>query len=171
MDWFKIENEIGNIPLCLKTILNATGYDSLASIAELSDERISELQEYITNHERSVVNCLTCCHSEKYKTQNQFMFLPGHRTILQILPEIVKKILTTRPCDESTSVSQSHSVILAELIKTSQTNSQRDKNHAEYGDIIKDFFTYIYLLSDKCCYETMNANLPIPSTKTICKCK
>lgn len=179
MDWSEIEDEIGCIPMCLKVVLSATGYESLQAIAELNEQKINECEEYIASHDQNVVADLNCCHSEKYKSQNRFMFLPGHRTILQILPKTVKTILSARSCNRDTSSlikssqgrSASRSVILNELIKTSDTNSQNQKNHAKYSDTIKDFFTYIYLLSGKSCYETLNANLSIPSTKTIRKCK
>lgn len=166
MDWFEIENELGNIPSCIKTILNVSGYDCLASISELNEQKICELEQHITIHELNVIANLTCCHSEKYKKQQRFNFLPGHRATLRILPDAVEKILASRL---RASGSQSHTAILNELIKTSNTNSKKNKNHAEYSDMIKDFFTYIYLLSGKHCYETLNANLPIPSTKTICR--
>lgn len=113
MDWFEIENELGNIPPCLKTILNASGYDCFASISELNEQKICELEQYITIHEHNVIANLTCCHSEKYKSQQRFIFLPGHRATLQILPDAVKKVLTSR---SRASGSQSHSAMLNELI-------------------------------------------------------
>lgn len=164
MEWRDIEKEIGSIPPCLKVLLNATGYDSFASIIELSSEKICELEQYITSN--GIVGDLECCHSQTYKNQKKFAFLPGHRTILKTLPETIKKINS----DRQENLNLNHrSVVLNELIKCSDENAQKNKNQAQYSQIIKDFFTYIYLLGGKNCYETLKANLPIPSTKTIRK--
>lgn len=89
MEWHDIEEEIGSIPPCLKVLLNATGYDSFASIIELNSARICELEQYITS--TGIVGDLECCHSQTYKNQKIFAFLPGHLTILKTLPEILKK--------------------------------------------------------------------------------
>lgn len=87
-------------------------------------------------------------------------------TILKTLPETIKKTNSNR--QENLNLNH-RSVVLNELLKCSDENAQKNKHWAQYNQIIKDFFTYIYLLGVKNCYETLKANLPIPSTKTICK--
>lgn len=72
MEWRDIEIEIGSIPPCLKVLLNATGYDSFASIIELNSEKICELEQYITSN--GIVGDLECCHSQAYKNKKKICF-------------------------------------------------------------------------------------------------
>lgn len=59
--------------------------------------------------------------------------------------------------------------MLSKLIESANTNRNKSKNAYQYDDIVKNFATYIFLLCGRTCYETLNKNLPIPSTKTICR--
>lgn len=168
-DWSVVDKAIGEkFPLCLKKILSTSGYDSLPSIQELCENKLNEIEKYISDFGSSVINELNCCHSQEYKNQTQFRLLPGHRTLLSILPRKINE-MHEQIANEKTLLSQDIPVILSELVKTEKKNSKKGKNHAEYSDILRYFSTYIYLMSGKCCYETLNANLPIPSNKTIRK--
>lgn len=62
-----------------------------------------------------------------------------------------------------------YSVILSKLIESANKNKNISKHAYQYDEIVKNFSTYIFLLCGRTCYETLNKNLPIPSTKTICK--
>lgn len=177
--WKKIERKIGDkVPLCVKMCLEFCAYDSLNVLKELNELKIVEIEEYITDCGQDMVNDLYCCHSEKYKKQTKFKFLPGHRSILKILPEKISGIFENHNelrnlflnTPVNSEANKEFSVILNELIKSSQINAHKSKNHAEYSDTIRYFFTYVYLLSGKSAYETLQKNLPIPSTKTICRC-
>lgn len=168
--WSEIEKNIGDkFPPCVKKILNFSAYDSFSVLKELNEQKILEIEQYISDCGQTILNELNCCHSQKYRNQQQFKFLPGHRAILLSLPGKIPKIVEN---DDKKNVPQSNgefSVILNELIKTAEINNHKFKNHAEYSDIIRFFFTYVYLMSGKSAYETLQRNLPIPSTKTICK--
>lgn len=170
MDWTLIENIIGKeLPLCLKKFLNSSGYDSLFSVEQLCDDGISEIERHLQNNS-DVLNELNCCYSEIYKNQKLFKLLPGHRAILRVIPKFAAQLRKEPVEPRPISAENTHSVILSDLINTSDANSKRDPHHAVYSDLNRFFFTYIYILCGKLCYETLRKNIPIPSTKTIRKC-
>lgn len=121
------------------------------------------------NEDKKTIQELTCCHSDHYKAQDQFQFLPGHRAVILKIPDLIKQLPINAGLYVGEQSRKNVSVVLADLIRTAEENSEKDKNNARYSDINKYFFTYIYLLCGKLGYETLNRNLPIPTTKTIRK--
>lgn len=81
----RIECLYGPIPKCLKEILRNCGFDN-ALVVELIDEHaIKDIESYMQECGKEIINALNCCNSDKYKGQNVFVFTPGHkRTILAI---------------------------------------------------------------------------------------
>lgn len=177
MDWSKFEEIIGEtLPICLKKILNLAAYDNINSLKCLDKERISEIEQYVSDYGLSVIDKLDCCHSDKYKNKKQFKFLPGHRSILLTIPNHAQRFsdifISQKPVQNIESLSAKNnevSTILAELNATAQANSKKSKNQASYSDTNRYFSTYVYLNCGRSCYETLHRNLPIPSAKTICK--
>lgn len=187
-EWARIENFVGhNVPMFLKVLLWRCGYDSMVSIKQISSVTIDKLEQYIQKKRNQIVpeillelenvgdndNSLM-----EYKNQKMFEFLPGHRETLLCLRSNIEKmqlksVSESEDCDEVMAYSATdtieYSVILKELIKTADKNFKKSKHAYQYNDIIKYFSTYIFLLCGRTCYETLNKNLPIPSTKTICK--
>lgn len=157
-------------PPCLKTILYACGYDNISNISLLDEKKIFEIEEYICKFGRNTIDQLVCCYSEQYKNQSTFKFLPGHNTELLRLPIHAKNV--QQSCVNNKNKSNvEFSTVLTELIKSAENIVDKEKNHANYSEIVRHFFTYIFLLSGKCAYETLRGNLPIPSVKTIRKLK
>lgn len=173
MEWCKLE-----LPICLKKILIFCAYESVDSLRMLDKEKIAEVESHISEFGRCLLDELDCCHNERYKNQTTFKFLPGHRSILLSLSNYAQKIYEERINQNVSQLSEqnnehskcSYSVILTELLKTAQNNAKKSKNQASYSDLIRYFCTFIYLTSGRACYEILYRNLPIPSTKTICKC-
>lgn len=160
------------LPICLRKILVFSAYDSENSLRLLDEVKISEIERYISECGRSVIDELDCCHSEKYKNQTTFRFLPGHRSILLNLSKHAHEffeISVDQKYRLNEQSNESYSVVLSELIKTAQNNSRKHKNKASYSEIIRYFCTFIYLTSGKACYEILHQNLPIPSVKTVRK--
>lgn len=62
-----------------------------------------------------------------------------------------------------------YSVVFNQMVDVLERNQGKSKNARQYNDAIKQFSTYIFLLCGRICYETLSKNLPMPSTKTICK--
>lgn len=153
------------LPSCVKKILFASGYDNVITIASITKESIVDLEKYIETYGRATIQSLNCRHAYLYQQQQpKFVFLPAHRFILRNLPNFVSKQI-----DDSVKSDEKFSVILKALVETARVNATKDKNHHVYDDKIRFFFTYIYLLCGRQCYETLSRNLPIPSTMTIRK--
>lgn len=188
-EWSALENFVGyNVPVFLKLLLWKTGYDSLLSIKGISNEEIQQLEQYVQRKRDQTISEVFIELNEiigddnsisEYKEQEVFEFLPGHRTILMSLQKNIDRMQsqalkhTTQLIDGTHSNSElevrKYSVILTELLKSANQNFNKSKYAYQYNDVIKYFSTYIFLLCGRTCYETLNKNLPIPSTKTICK--
>lgn len=184
IDWKKLESFIDLlVPLNIKIFLDLSGYDSLLSLKRINEEKIDKIEIYLQNDGRTLAmldeNDKT---TSVYKSQNVFNILPGHRNILLALPEFIENMFhsidTVRELEAETATnshnqtsnqtSDDYTVILSKLIETANKNKNKSKNAYKYDDIVKNFSTYIFLLCGRTCYETLNKNLPIPSTKTIC---
>lgn len=166
MDWFKIQRLINEpLPECIKRILSWCAYDTFASLRHINCESITEIQRQVNLHFRSKLKELNCCHSDHYKQQSEFELLPGHRDFILALPAYLCASIA------SSTQNTAFSTVLNSMIETAQQNSDRDKHNAQYNDIIRCFSTYVFLLCGRSCYEVLNSNLPLPSTRTVCKCK
>lgn len=181
-EWDQFEKFEGQkLPAFLKVMLWKCGYDSMISLKELSSVTISELEKYIQNNRNKMFTYLLTDLSidlfesdsiKEYQGQAMFEFLPGHRHILLCLRNKIENMqqqVSTAKIAEYVETSVEYSVILSELLETARMNAKKSKHANQYSDIIRYFSTYIFLLCGRTCYETLNKNLPIPSTKTICK--
>lgn len=178
-DWKNLENCMGfEVPISLKYILLKCGYDSIISIRQICEERIEELQNFIERNKNEILfneKCNMLDDISAYQNQKTFKFLPGHKNILLDLPKHIQMtqsknalesvLLQDVACDDE----DEYSLILRELIKSAKRNQNKSKHAFNYNNTIKYFSTYIFLLCGRTCYETLCKNLPIPSTKTVCK--
>lgn len=91
--WKKIEERgtSEKFPKCIKTLLIAAGYDTFASLSQLSDDKIKSIENF-HQEKRSNIDSLNCCYSDYYKTLVPFAFLPGHKAILLNIPNQIKDI-------------------------------------------------------------------------------
>lgn len=171
MNWNRFESFIGEeIPRCVKTALEMSGYDTVLSLCEIKQKSISDLEKHINAHGNEQIQKFECNHSDYYKQIQEFRFLPGHEAIILALPKYAlefKKVFKSKVIDIEKGAG--FPFILNEMIRTAEVNQSKDKNHATYSETIRYFATYIYLLCGRSCYEMMKANLPIPSTKSIRK--
>lgn len=180
-EWSDFEKIVGNeLPKCIKVFLSTCGYDSMLSLKHLTNERIDEMEQFIERKRPEIMAKLPDDDDAVivYKKQNLFEFLPGHRSIISNIPNIIKDMQSQLKCVTNAVVEKDfenndeqtkYSVILSELIKTAEMNKNKSKHANQYNDIIRYFSTYIFLLCGRTCYETLYKNLPIPSTKTICE--
>lgn len=168
-----LENFMGeHLPCCVKKILDVSAYNTLQALKLLNEEKIVVIEKYISDYGQSVIEQLDCRHSKQYKNQTHFRFLPGHHALLLELPKYAQSALNIIQNVEQNSEQSSEpyfSVILNELLNSARINAKMPKNKAKYSETLRYFFTYIYLLGGKSCYETLQRNLPIPSIKTICE--
>lgn len=194
-EWYNIEKLAGQkVPLFLKLMLSQTGYDCLLSVKEISSDSIIRLEDFIQKNRNRLMSKIMIeldnigdndDSLNAYKDQEVFQFLPGHKSTLLSLPEIIERLQSQAVDSAGNSAPQSaseennrmmasecpkkYSVILTELINTARNNMNKSKHANKYCDIVKYFAAYIFLLCGRICYETLCKNLPIPSTKTICK--
>lgn len=188
--WEDLEKFVGHeIPIFLKLLLWKAGYDNMISVHQICDKKIGELEKFIDNRKnqilREIMTELENFDSDDsisasisaYKNNADFEFLPGHRSILLSLSGHIQNMQLhykyayggEKLIANEASNQPNYSIILTELIKTATTNMNKSKYAYQYTDVVKYFSTYIFLLCGRTCYETLNKNLPIPSTKTICK--
>lgn len=176
MHWKTIEKFIGEqVPDCIKKFLCSCGYDTSMSIQSISQDSIAFIENHINSYGRQVIQQLDCCHSEFYKKQDTFYLLPGHRDLLIGLAKFLAKSDINAMSDHVVNIHlelerPAFSRIMKELIKTALVNEHNGKNNSKYTDIIRNFATYIFLLSGRSCYQVLYENLPLPSVETVCKC-
>lgn len=171
INWHQIELKIGELPLCIKKFLSFCAFNSFNTLKELNAQKISEIEQCVSEYGQALLGELDCCHSKTYKNQTTFRLLPGHRALLLDLPNHMQNHDFIQN-DQGNIQKQSYDNIyplLSELVKTAEENAHKSKHLATYSDKIRYFFTYIYLMSGRSCYETLYQNLPIPSIKTICE--
>lgn len=152
----------GEIPQCVLTILEVTGFDEKIALKTVN---VDEIQNFLQE------NWLTFRNKFKgtaYANEETFKILPGHRHIISNLPNVIGDIGSD---DSGAKDWSSFSVVLQSLIETAESNANKEPKQHRYNEIIRYFSTYLYLMSGKSCYETLSANLPIPKASTICKKK
>lgn len=182
--WISFEEFLNEeIPECIKQILSASGYDNEISIQYLKEVDLGLIEEYLNRPMmRSVIDSLTCCSSEIYKSQEKFQILPGHRAYILNLShqmhlkrqnylEVLANTTTSSGLDfkERAKNEPAFSCLLKEFITNSMNNFKKIPNSRRYSEIVQDFSTYIYILCGRYCYEVISKNLPMPQVSTVCK--
>lgn len=96
IDIFKrIENVYGPIPKCIKEILRKSGFDNALVIALIDEEAIKDIESYIQENGKDIINGLDCCNSDKYKQLDVFLFMPGHRLTVLAIAQKVRELNQT----------------------------------------------------------------------------
>lgn len=98
---------------------------------------------------------------------NPFEFKPGHKVFLLQLPTKIKLLKKEKHEQSSVSEKYNFSHVLKTFIDTSQANFGKNPKGYRYNETNRHFSTFIYLLCGRACYETLHANLPIPTANTI----
>lgn len=75
----------------MKILMNAAGYDTLQALSEINEEKIKEIEFFLTSNIQ-LVKKLTCCRSDYYTQLQTFQFLPGHRAMIMALPDQIKQM-------------------------------------------------------------------------------
>lgn len=157
------------IPGDIIHILKESGFDTNASLSSINEQSISEIEQYVSE-ERTILK------GTSYENCDRFKFKPGHKSLIMSIPHELKLLSETENSDNEHFLQNKpidvsdFSFVLQNLITTAQNNAGKHPKGYRYGEIIRDFATYIYLLSGRACYESLSANLPIPQVNTICNC-
>lgn len=61
----------------MKKLLTVCGYNSTWSFKSITEENLSNIEEYIEKHHRQIAN-----QFEEYEDIQPFEFLPGHKTLI-----------------------------------------------------------------------------------------
>lgn len=163
MDWEKVERIIGeSVPNCVKKVLTACGYDTFSSIRGITNESILDIEKVINDSFRATVDSFNCSHAHFYMNQTQFKFLPGHADFLRGISTYTFTVKD--PVEQSTTEYQT---ILQAMLDNLRHST--GKIRAKYNELIRNFATYVFLKAGRSCYEFLQSNLPLPSTKTICE--
>lgn len=80
------------LPPCVKTILKFAAYDSASSLVQLNSQLIVDIENFINDTDKSVIEQLSCCNAERYKEQVVFRFLPGHKCAILALPSVINRM-------------------------------------------------------------------------------
>lgn len=157
---------------CLKLILINSGYDNLASLKCINQDRLNELEVHI-NENRENLEVLICAHKNRYLEQRKFHFLPGHSALmLNWCENEVQNLLQDEVQNKTETFNindPAFSRILKEIITSGLSNHSKRPNVHRFSEMIMDFSIYLYIMAGKSCYETLSANLPLPKAGTVCK--
>lgn len=157
-----LEKAIGEeIPICVKYILENSGYNTLAAIRCINPGSIQRIEKFFNDNIEKLVDGLI---GTEYESVRPFAVIPGHCAIIESLPRYLETPT------QSTAVAKLpiFSQIMKLLIDTAEQNAGRNAKGKRYQEDLRNFSTYIYLMCGRSCYETLSANLPIPSVNAIC---
>lgn len=116
---------------------------------------------------RSIIECLDCCHKQIYVSQTNVKISPGHRAILLNIGEYFKEISHSN--EPSPTSSTAFSSVMNAMISTGFKNHNKLPNRRRYPKLLTDFAIYTYLSGGKASYKMLCRNLPMPNEGTICK--
>lgn len=150
------------IPDDIKQILEQSGYETESSLLCINNENIADIETF-ANENRAILQ------NTSYENTNKFKFKPGHKLIILQLPNQIKLLRESQSKNSLQSNKNNFSQILKTFIETAESNFEKQPNGFRYDMINRNFSTFVYLLCGKACYDTLSANLPIPTSHTICK--
>lgn len=153
-----------DIPKPVKFILTSLGYDSKLALKKITSDSVLQIEKYINEHYEELIGGLVGSH---YENVRPFQLLPGHRALIESLPQYIdqininnQSIVSQCPADFST--------MLKLLIENAERNSGRETKGRRHIQLLTHFATFVYLNCGRACYETLAANFPLPSVNTIC---
>lgn len=150
------------IPESVIYILYKSGFDSKIALENITDDSIKIIEEYFDDNFEELIGSL-----KDYRRSRPFKLLPGHRVLIQSVPELINKANLTEK--NPTPNSSNFSFVLKWLIQTVEENADKELKGRRFIENVQLFATYLYLMCGRACYETLSANLPIPQANTIRK--
>lgn len=150
-------------PFDIKHILEESGFDTELSLLAINNEIIADIERHVNNN-REILK------ETSYQNVLTFKFKPGHKAFIVQLPSLIEHLRDSNP-EEVIKFSEKteFSLILRTFIQTAESNGGKHPKAYRYNETNRYFSTFIYLLCGKACYETLSANLPIPTSNTIRK--
>lgn len=90
--FMRIECLYGAIPECLKIILRDCGFDNALALELIDENAIKDIESYMQENGKEIIDGLNCCNSDKYKRQNVFGFTPGHKRTIVAISEKAREL-------------------------------------------------------------------------------
>lgn len=75
-------------PKCVKNILILAGFESVASLHNITDSIIKDIEKYV-NTKPEVLKNIDCCFADTYQNMRQFEFVPGHKAVILAIPALI----------------------------------------------------------------------------------
>lgn len=125
----RIECLYGPIPECLKIILRDCGFDNALALELIDENAIKDMESYIQENGKEIIDGLNCCNSDKYKQQNVFGFTPGHKRTIVAISRKARELNETA-VDSLSTRKESRSAIVPEPIDHQLSSSATDQAQA-----------------------------------------
>lgn len=146
------------IPECIKSILKFAAFDTACSLSSLDEAAISSIENYVDQSEKSIINQLVCCNADKYQGQSHFHFLPGHRTILRSIPELIKQMKQSKKKPYK-KLSDFQKLLSPQELKDLLLNRLNQHNFAKQGGLFTE--THIEQITTMISNNTMSAKCDV----------
>lgn len=92
-------------PKCVKTILQAAGFNTINSLRSIDEETVKDIEKYIDEN-RDVLKNIDCCGKNQYLKTSKFVFLPGHKAFLINISKKIDEINNiNNKCEKSNTKS------------------------------------------------------------------
>lgn len=167
--WNRFEQFFGEkIPPCLMKLLFECGYSCSATIRDISSEDINDMELYIEENLNHIVKSIECCHSDAYRNQKKFRFLPAHRKFIQSLKSRLALMNSDHKLNYQNSLDQL-SPLLRTIIENARNNLNKIPKQYRYNEIIRYFSMYLYMVCGRFSYEILCSNLSLPQSSTVRK--
>lgn len=105
--WQKLRRFHKNVkyPECVEHLMVRAGYDSILSLSQINENKVAEIENFL-NTNRQIISELKCCHTAWYQNMENFIFLPGHKSIILSLPDQIKA-MTEKTMEKTNPISKS----------------------------------------------------------------
>lgn len=158
-----LEKAIGEeIPNCVRFILINSGLSTFAAIRCINPGSVQRIEIFFNDN---IDNFCGGLMGTEYENVRPLAVIPGHRALIESLSQYLENRQQSARDVNVPIFSQ----IMKLLIETTANNAGRNAKGNRYQEDLRNFATYVYLMCGRSCYETLSANLPIPSVNAICK--
>lgn len=191
--WNELETRMGsNFPEVIKHVLRASGFENVLVLRDITEDDIAIIERFVNDNCAKWWKKYRKVEKD-YSASRDFCFLPGHKKILFEMAKFLRNNPShAKNCDESVNQEDDrpghrnnddiastdnlpiirermaeYSVIMKQLIDSAEKNHNIPSQGRRYGEILKYFCTYVYMLAGKFAYENLYANLSVPAYSSI----
>lgn len=138
----------------------SSGFNTFAAIRCINSGSIQRIENFFNDNKAKFADGFM---GTEYESMHPFAVIPGHCALIESLPAYLENQNQSTTMENTPIFSQ----IMKLLIETTENNAGRNAKGKRYQEKLRNFATCIYLLCGRSCYETLSANLPIPSVNAI----